>query len=224
MTEGFLVILPDNKFLRFLDTKGACQQVVMVTANQLSFNDFRNVGQALIMQDSIRILPVSAQFLCSNFLRLTIFCLQLYQLQFHTSNTSLIEAFRCQLLAERFLGQTYIGEGVCLADNDVLQGRYVSRKSARYVDISQQRLQMLKDFCILSLKNFFLILAPLRVVEQSISGSINLALAIINVEMVARQLLGLANLVEAQALYLYEQTQVVMINQHQKLILAAFRQ
>ena len=32
----------------------------MVLANQLSFDDFKNVGQALMIQDSIGILPVFA--------------------------------------------------------------------------------------------------------------------------------------------------------------------
>ena len=44
---------------------------------------------------------------------------------------------------------------------------------------------MLKNSCILSLKNFLLTLAPLRVARQSISSSISLALAIIDMEMVA---------------------------------------
>ena len=65
---------------------------------------------------------------------------------------------------------------------------------------------MLKGFCILSLKNFLLALALLRVAEQSISSSISLALVIINAEMVAGQLLGPANLAEAQALCIHEPT------------------
>ena len=47
------------------------------------------------------------------------------------------------------------------------------------------------------LKNFFLAFALLKVARQSISSSISLALAIIDVEMVAGQLLGLADLAGA---------------------------
>ena len=65
---------------------------------------------------------------------------------------------------------------------------------------------MLKDSRILSLKNFFLALAPLRVARQSISSSISLALAIIDAEIVARQLLGPADLAGAQALRIHEPT------------------
>ena len=50
----------------------------MVPANQISFDDFRNVRQALIMQDSIGIFLVSAQFFRSDFLHLTIFYLQIH--------------------------------------------------------------------------------------------------------------------------------------------------
>ena len=56
---------------------------------------------------------------------------------------------------------------------------------------------MLKNSRILSLKNFLLALAPLKVAEQSISSSISLALAIIDVEIVAEHLLSPADLAEA---------------------------
>ena len=65
---------------------------------------------------------------------------------------------------------------------------------------------MLKESYILSSKNFLLTLAPLGVVEQTISSSISLALAIIDVKMVARQLLGLVNVARAQALSIHELT------------------
>ena len=82
---------------------------------------------------------------------------------------------------------------------------------------------MLNDFCIFSLKNFLLVLASLRVVEQRISSFISLTLAIIDAEMVAGQLLGLVDLVEAQILCIYKLTQIVMIGQYQDFILAAFK-
>ena len=63
---------------------------------------------------------------------------------------------------------------------------------------------MLKNSRIVSLKNFILALAPLRVAEQSISSLISLVLAIIDMEIVAGQLLGLADLAEDQTLCIYE--------------------
>ena len=65
---------------------------------------------------------------------------------------------------------------------------------------------MLKDSCILSLKNFLLALALLKVAGQSISSSISLALAIINTERVAGLFLGPADLVGAQTLCIHEPT------------------
>ena len=195
----------------------------MVPTNRLSSDDFRNIGQALMMQDSIGIISVSAQFFFSDFSRLTIFRLQLHQPQSLASNTSLVGAFRCQLLAERFLGLTKVGEGVRSVDNDMLQGCYMSRRSVRRAGVSQRGVWTLKDSRILSLKNFLLTLALLRVVRQSISSSISLALAIIDAEIVAGQLLGQADLARAQALRIHEPIQVVMIGQHQDLVLAAFQ-
>ena len=95
---------------------------------------------------------------------------------------------------------------MCLVKNNLLQGNYVSKRSVRHAGIGKQRLQKLKDFCILSLKNFFLAFAPLRVVESSISSSISFNLAIINTEIVAGQLLGPANLPRAQALSIHKLT------------------
>ena len=65
---------------------------------------------------------------------------------------------------------------------------------------------MLKNSCILSLKNFFLALAPLRVAGQSINSSISLVLAIIDAEMVAGELLGPADLAQAQTFRIHELT------------------
>ena len=65
---------------------------------------------------------------------------------------------------------------------------------------------MLKDSCILSLKNFLLALALLRVARQSISSSISFALAIIDAKMVVGQLLGPVDLAEVQTFCIHEQT------------------
>ena len=176
-----------------------------------------------MMEDSIGIFLVSAQFFRFNFLRLIIFCLQLYKPQSHISNISLVGVFYFQLLAEYFPRLTYVRKGICSADNGVLQGCYVSRRSARRAGVGQQKLQTLKDSCILSLKNFLFVLALLRVAKQSINSSISLALAIIDAKIVARQLLGLVNLVEAQTLCIQKPTQVVIISHHQDIELATFQ-
>ena len=65
---------------------------------------------------------------------------------------------------------------------------------------------MLKDSCIFSLKNFLLTLALMRVARQNISSSISLTLAIIDVEIVAGQLLGQVDLARSQVLCINEPT------------------
>ena len=197
MLQGLLVVFPDNKWLHFLNSEVACQQIIMVPANQLSFNHFRNVELTLMIPDSIKIFLVSAQFFHFDFLRLTLFCLQPHQPQSNASNASLIGAFCYQFLTEHFLELKYVGERMHFADNNVLQGCYMSIRSARYVSISQRALKIFKDFCIFNLKNFLLTLPPLRVEEQSFSSFIGLILAIVNTKMVARQLLGPMDLIAA---------------------------
>ena len=204
MAKGFPVVLLSNKFSRFLDVKVACQQVVIVLNNQLSSNDFRNVGQALMMQDSIGILPVLAQFFCFDFLCLIIFCFQLYQLQSHASNTSLVEVFCSQVLTERFVEIQQVGEGVRPAEYNMFQECYIAGKSTRRIGFVQQKLQTLKNFCIFSLKNFFLALTLLRVARQSINSLISHFVAMIDSKMVARQLFGPAGLAGAKILCIHE--------------------
>ena len=63
----------------------------------------------------------------------------------------------------------------------------------------------------------------LKVAEQSINSFISLALAIIDIEIVAKQLLGLANMASAKILYIYELMWVFMIEQNQDLIFAVFK-
>ena len=63
---------------------------------------------------------------------------------------------------------------------------------------------MLKNSYIFSLKNFLLTLTLLRIVEQSISSFISLALIIINMEIVVGLLLSSLDLGEAESLYIHE--------------------
>ena len=73
MVESFSEVFLSDKFLHFLDIEVAFLLVITVPILQLNSNDFKNLGQALIIQNSIGILSVFAQFFHSNFLRLTIF-------------------------------------------------------------------------------------------------------------------------------------------------------
>ena len=81
----------------------------------------------------------------------------------------------------------------------------------------------MKDLSILSLRIFFLALAALEQAKQSISSSIRLILTIIDPKVIPRELLGPANLVRAQAHYIYESTEVIAISQHKGFVLTAFK-
>ena len=41
----------------FLDTKVACQRIVVMPANKLFPDDFRNIGEALVVKHVIDVLP-----------------------------------------------------------------------------------------------------------------------------------------------------------------------
>lgn len=85
----------------------------------------------------------------------------------------------------------------------------------------------MKNLSILNLQGFFLALASLREAGQSISSSISFASAVIDLEMVSRELLGPADLSRVQALCIDERMKepmkVVVIREHKNLMLTALK-
>ncbi len=69
---------------------------------------------------------------------------------------------------------------------------------------------------------FILSLAFLREIRQSISRNISFSLSIIDLEVISRELLGLADLTRAQVFYIYELAKVIMVSKNKELILATF--
>ena len=64
-----------------------------MSANKLCPDDFRDIREALVMQDPIDIVPAFCMP-CLGFLGLFIFSLQLLQPQFYATNASLIRSFK----------------------------------------------------------------------------------------------------------------------------------
>ena len=81
----------------------------------------------------------------------------------------------------------------------------------------------MKNLGIFISQSLFLGLASLRETRQGISRSISLALIIINLEVVSRELLGSANLTKAQAFCIHKSTEVIMVSENKDLIFAAFQ-
>ena len=81
----------------------------------------------------------------------------------------------------------------------------------------------MKDSAIFSSKLFLLILTSLWKPRQSICSRICLTLAIVDLEMVLRELLGQADLSGAQALCIHETTEVIVVRKDNNLILTAFQ-
>ena len=81
----------------------------------------------------------------------------------------------------------------------------------------------MKNLNIFIFEHFFLSLASLWEVRQSICRSISFSLTIINLEVVLRELLGPADLKRAQAFYIYELMEVIIVNKDKNLVFAAFQ-
>ena len=81
----------------------------------------------------------------------------------------------------------------------------------------------MKNFAILSSELILLILALLGKPRQSICSRICLVLAIIDLKVIMRELLGPTDLSGAQALCIHESIEVIMIRKDENLMLAAFQ-
>ena len=81
---------------------------------------------------------------------------------------------------------------------------------------------MVQDLDVLGAEGFFLFCILLRVSKQDISSFISLALIIVNLEVVARELLGLVDLSGAQALCLHKLTEDIVIDEYKHLMLRPF--
>ena len=78
------------------------------------------------------------------------------------------------------------------------------------------------DFDVLCLEGLFLLSIPLRVSRQDIDSSISLALTIIDLEVVTREFLSLANLSLAQTLHVHKLLEVVMVGKYKDFMSRAF--
>ena len=57
MAERWTVVFSGYELICFLDTKVACQQIVVMPTNKLCPNDFRDIKEALVMQNLIDVVP-----------------------------------------------------------------------------------------------------------------------------------------------------------------------
>ena len=80
----------------------------------------------------------------------------------------------------------------------------------------------MKDSAILSSELLLLILASLWKPRQSICSRIRLTLAIVDLEMVSKELLGPADLSGAQALRIHKTMEVIVVHKNKNLVLITF--
>ncbi len=81
----------------------------------------------------------------------------------------------------------------------------------------------MENLGVLIFESFFLDMAFLGEARQGISCNISLSLMIINLEVVSRKLLVLADLMRAQVFHIHELTEVIMVNKDKDLVFATFQ-
>ena len=80
----------------------------------------------------------------------------------------------------------------------------------------------MENLGILSLKLFFLIMAPLREAKKGVCSTVCFTLTIINWKMIPKELLGPPDLVRAQTFCIYKSTEIIMVDKYQNVVLATF--
>ena len=74
----------------------------------------------------------------------------------------------------------------------------------------------MQNLDVLRSKGLFLFSNPLRGSRQGIGNSVYLALIIIDLEVLTREFLSLADLFRAQTLHVHELSEVVMVGKHEE--------
>ena len=78
MAKRWPVVFPSYKFKCFLDIKVACQRIIVMPANKLYSDNFWDVREALLVQNSINVIPalLTKLLISFEFLGLLLFGLQ----------------------------------------------------------------------------------------------------------------------------------------------------
>ena len=76
---------------------------------------------------------------------------------------------------------------------------------------------------IVSLKLFFVIMAPLKKTEEGVCSSIYFVLTVFNPKMISIMLLDPPSLIETQVFCIHKPTNVVMVGQDKDVILESFQ-
>ena len=79
----------------------------------------------------------------------------------------------------------------------------------------------MQNLDVLRSEGLFLLSTPLKVSRQGIGSSVSLALTIVDLKVVTRELLGLADLSGAQILCVHEPAEVVVVGKHENFMLRA---
>ena len=58
MARRWPIVFPGYELTCFLDTQVACQRIVMMPTNKICPDDFRDVREALVVQNLIDVVPV----------------------------------------------------------------------------------------------------------------------------------------------------------------------
>ena len=102
--ERWPVVFSSYELTYFLNTKVACQRIVVMPANKLCLDNFRDVEEVLMGQYAVNVISVGiAWLLSSNLLSLIVLILEFLQPQPHRADAGLVGCFIRQIVPKQFL-------------------------------------------------------------------------------------------------------------------------
>lgn len=198
----------------------------MILADQLKSDDLRYVRGALIIEHSLKILLAFWQQFCPDLFGLRVGLLELLEPQPYSINACFMRAFVAQLKSDYVLELSQLRQNMGSADEDLVQWEQVFfgiKIEAQEAGPCQKRLQPVNYLHVFGLGLFILILIPLKKTKESVCSSIGFSLLIINPKVILREFLGPTDLTRAQALGVYESTQVIMVGEDEDFIFATLQ-
>ena len=172
-----------------------------MTTYQLRADDLWNIWEPSVLEHSLDVFPLLQKTCSSEFLCFLVFVLQFGQSQSHASDVGNVRTVSSYLALEEIPELVELEKNSRSAYEDLIERGELTRvdQKARYS--GQQGLQAVQDLDVFCSKGLFLCSTLLRVLRQGIGSSVSLTLTIIDLEVVAREFLGPADLSEAHSLF-----------------------
>ena len=216
------IVFSADQLSCFVNAKMPYKRIIVVITYHLKADNLWDIWELSVLEHSLNILSILQKACNSDWFYFFVFVLKFKQSQSHASDIHNVKTVSSNLVSERVPKSVELGPDNCSIYQNLVERGQLTRVGQKPRYSGQQGLQVVQDLDVFGTEGFFLFCILLRVLKQSISSSISLFLMIIDLKVVARELLSLVVLSGAQALCLHEPTEVVVVSEYKHLMLKPF--